>query len=184
MCDCLEEPYHGNEYEEEEETIRPPLPPWDRDYLLERTNWELPVDADTESQPVDDDYLPIHSEITWSNYPADVKTETQLDAWNTSELADQAAAYDLPEEEEGVNAGTIKDDGPVFGPLDEAAWKRIDRVKEIENHHTLDHGRPGYKWNSMGGPGQCEYCQDNMWRYLLRCPDCGLGLCRMCSRGK
>lgn len=39
MCDCQEIEqqqyldYHNQyEYEEEEETIRPPLPPWDRDY--------------------------------------------------------------------------------------------------------------------------------------------------------
>ena len=156
MCDCQEIEqqqyldYHNQyEYEEEEETIRPPLPPWDRDYTMH----DLPVDTDTQAQPA---------------------------PWDTNEVPAEEAAVELSEEkDEGVdNAGTMTEDGVVFGPQSEERSKRIDRIREINDHYTLGHGRPV---NRGTGSGQCEYCEDYMWRYILRCPDCGMRLCRMCS---
>jgi hypothetical protein len=98
--------------------------------------------------------------------------------------ADTEAANALPaEEEEQVDsAGTVTEDGEVFGPLSEVKWKRIDRFREIENHHTLGHGGSGNKWVRSSGSNQCEYCRDILWWYVLRCPDCDMRLCRQCSR--
>jgi hypothetical protein len=157
--------------------------------LYDEVAWHLAADADTEAQPdthnnndygyEEDEYeetirAPVAPDRGyWGDDPADA---------DTNQLPDEEVADELPEDqEENDTAGNLTEDGEVFGPMSEARWKRIDRVYEIENHHTLGHGiTGGYEWHNMGGSGQCEYCEEIMWPYLLRCPECGLGLCRLC----
>jgi hypothetical protein len=131
--------------------------------------WDFPGRAD-----VDDEGFEVYDEATW-NLAAEANTLAPPDTLHTI----------IPpvEVEEVDSAGTITEDGPVFGPLDEARWKQIDRFREIENHHTLGHdngkGRSG--WINVSGTSQCEYCRDIMWRYTLHCPDCDLTPCRWCA---
>jgi arylsulfatase A-like enzyme len=107
-CDCQEmeqqdfyRDFAAEQEEDFEETIRAPLPPWDRDHTI----W-LPVGTDTEAHP-------------------DAYNTNELPAEEAAnELPEE-------EEEEVDSSGTVTEDGEVFGPLSEATWKRIDRFREI-----------------------------------------------------
>jgi hypothetical protein len=158
--------------------------------VYDEVAWAVAAEVDTQAQPDthNTNYYGYGEEE--EEYEETIRAPLPPDRGYWGETADtyqtfpdEEVADELPEDQkENDTAGTLIEDEIVFGPLSEARWKRMDLVEEIENHKHLGHGTRQYKWNNMGGPGQCEYCRDFMSRYLLRCPDCHLGLCRMCTR--